>query len=182
MAIDPWGAIVKRTSPPMPAPSPKPAYSSACNNRVGSTKKRAVAVGGPATSSQSPVKPVGGPEANSASHTASSRGCKLSGLIRPEKLGVDPTLNAIALYLNPIPVTLRNFEARTLEGSPKDAASCRGCSPDVYAGTLHKGDTAVLGHGDGLARSEISGRRGRADLGRSLESAGRRRIRPGECR
>jgi hypothetical protein len=47
-------------------------------------------------------------ETNSAPpHPGSSQGCELSRLISPEKLGVDPTLNAIALYLNPIPVTLR---------------------------------------------------------------------------
>jgi len=109
-----------------------------------------------------------------------AEGFVLSGLIRPEKLGVDPTLNAIALYLNPIPITLRNFEARTLGRSPKDGTSCGGCRPHVYAGTLHKDDSPVLAHGDSLERSDISRRRGRGNLGRSLESAGSRKIRPGD--
>jgi hypothetical protein len=96
----------------------------------------------------------------------------LSGVIRPEKLGLDPTFQVIALYLHPVPLTLRNFEAFALGDYPKNTSIRRGCRPDVHAGTLHKRDILVLARGDGLARRGISGRRGRGNLGRGLESHG----------
>jgi hypothetical protein len=74
----------------------------------------------------------------------------LSGLIRPEKLGLDPTFQVIALYLHPVPLTLRNFEAFAFGDYPKNTSIRRGCRPDVHAGTLHKRDILVLARGNGL--------------------------------
>ena len=47
----------------------------------------------------------------------------LSGLIRPKKFGLDPTLQAIALYLSSVPIALRNFEARPFGRAPRTAPS-----------------------------------------------------------
>ena len=46
----------------------------------------------------------------------------LSGLIRPKKFGLDPTLQAIALYLSSVPIALRNFEARPFGRAPKNSS------------------------------------------------------------
>jgi hypothetical protein len=47
----------------------------------------------------------------------------LSGLIRPKKLGLNPTFQVIALYQHPVPLALRNFEAFAFGDYPK---TCRG--------------------------------------------------------
>src|SRR3981189_120655 len=101
-------------------------------------------------------------------------------VFRPDKLGLEPNFQVIALYLPPVPLTLRNFEAFAFGDYPKNTSIRRGCRPDVHAGTLHKRDILVLARGDGLARRGISGRRGRGNLGRVLESHGRGKIRPGD--
>src|SRR3984893_5794803 len=44
----------------------------------------------------------------------------LSGVIRPEKLGLDPTFQVIALYLHPVPLALGNFEAFAFGDYPKN--------------------------------------------------------------
>jgi hypothetical protein len=63
--------------------------------------------------------------------------CWLSvGLIRPEKLGIDPPLQAIALYLDPVPLPVCNLETRAFAGGPKNSPVSRWHRPDVYAGTL----------------------------------------------
>jgi hypothetical protein len=103
----------------------------------------------------------------------------LSGLIGPEKLGLDPTFQVIALYLHPVPLTLRNFEAFAFGDYPKNTSIRRGCRPDIYARTLHKRDILVLARGDGLTRQTASSRpRGRGNLGRSLDRGGSRRVGP----
>jgi hypothetical protein len=103
----------------------------------------------------------------------------LSRLIRPDKLGVDPTLEAIALYLHPIPITLRNFEACAFGWGPNNSSSGRGCRPDVYAGTLHKSNVLVLRRRH-RARHGVSSRCSRGNLERGLDRRGRGRIRPGD--
>jgi hypothetical protein len=60
----------------------------------------------------------------------------LSGLIRPEKLGLDPTFQVIALYLHPVPLPVCNLETRAFAGGPKNSPVSRWRRPDVYAGTL----------------------------------------------
>ena len=103
----------------------------------------------------------------------------LSGVIRPEKLGLDPTFQVIALDLHPVPLALRNFEAFAFGDYPKNTSIRRGCRPDVYARTLHKRDILVLARGNGLARQTASSRpRGRGNLGRSLDRGGSGRVGP----
>src|SRR5437016_3592879 len=88
---------------------------------------------------------------------------------RPEKLGLDPTFQVIALYLHPVPLALRNFEAFAFGDYPKNAAIRRGCRPDLHVGTLHKRDILVLARGDGLARQTACSRWGcRGNFGRSV--------------
>src|SRR5437588_8915380 len=98
----------------------------------------------------------------------------LSRRIRPDKLGVDPTLEAITLYLHPIPITLRNFEACAFGRGPNNSSSRRGCRPDVYAGTLHKSNLLVLRRRHS-ARHGVSSRCGRGNLGSGLGRHGRER-------
>src|ERR1700738_1637269 len=103
----------------------------------------------------------------------------LSGLIRPEKLGLDPTFQVIALYLHPVPLTLRNFEAFAFGDYPKNNSIRRGCRPDVHPGTLHKRDILVLARGNGLAHQTASSRaRGRGNFGRSFDRGGSGRVGP----
>ena len=60
----------------------------------------------------------------------------LSGVIRPEKLGIDPTLQAIALHLDPVPLPVCNLEPRAFAGGPNNSPVSRWRRPDVYARTL----------------------------------------------
>jgi hypothetical protein len=55
---------------------------------------------------------------------------------RSEKLGIDPTLQAIALHLDPVPLLVCNLETRAFAGGPKNSPVSRWRRPDVYAGTL----------------------------------------------
>jgi hypothetical protein len=50
---------------------------------------------------------------------------KLTGVIGPQKLGIDPTLQTIALYLNPVPITFRNFESVAFGSCPNNEPVCR---------------------------------------------------------
>jgi hypothetical protein len=49
----------------------------------------------------------------------------LSRLIRREKLGIDPTLQAIALHLDPVPLPVCNLETRAFAGGPKNSPVSR---------------------------------------------------------
>jgi hypothetical protein len=60
----------------------------------------------------------------------------LSRLIRPEKLGIDPTFQAIALHLDPVPLPVCNLEPRAFAGGPNNSPVSRWRRPDVYARTL----------------------------------------------
>jgi hypothetical protein len=79
-----------------------------------------------------------------------------SGLIRPEKLGVDPTLQATALHLNPVTFPPCNFEECALGGSPNNTAAARGCRSDMHAWTLQENDLRVVPRGRGFERRAIS--------------------------
>src|SRR3981189_2400916 len=68
----------------------------------------------------------------------------LTGIVGPKKLGIDPALKAVALYLSPVPLTVRNFEARPFGGGPKSGPVCRRGRPDVDARPLQKNNIAVL--------------------------------------
>src|ERR1700737_1241552 len=104
----------------------------------------------------------------------------LSRLIRREKLGIDPTLQATALDLNPVPIPACNSEACAFGGCPKNRPVCRWRRPDVYAGTLQENDIRVLPRRDSLVRWGISGTRGRGQLGRSLDSNRRGKVGPSD--
>jgi hypothetical protein len=82
----------------------------------------------------------------------------LSLLIRREKLGIDPTLQATALDLNPVPIPACNSEACAFGGCPKNRPVCRWRRPDVYAGTLQQNGIFLFGARDSLARRSIYGR------------------------
>ena len=60
----------------------------------------------------------------------------LSGVVRPEKLGIDPTLQAIALHLDPVPLPVCNLEPRAFAGGPNNSPVSRWRRSDVYARTL----------------------------------------------
>src|SRR3981189_1465619 len=97
----------------------------------------------------------------------------LSLLIRREKLGIDPTLQATALDLNPVPIPACNSEACAFGGCPKNRPVCRWRRPDVYARTLQQNGISLFGAS--LARRSIYGRRS-GKLGSRVESAGRWKI------
>jgi hypothetical protein len=99
----------------------------------------------------------------------------LSRLIRREKLGIDPALQATALDLNPVPIPACNSEASAFGGCPKNRPVCRWRRPDVYAGTLQQNGISVFGGRDSLARRSIYGRRS-GKLGSRVESDGRWKI------
>ena len=102
----------------------------------------------------------------------------LSGLIRPKKFGLDPTLQAIALYLGPVPIAPRNFEARPFGRAPKKSSIQRWCRPDVYAGALQVNHNLLLRSESYLARRAASGTRQWGNLGSGLDNAGRGKIGP----
>jgi hypothetical protein len=62
----------------------------------------------------------------------------LLGLVRRQKLGIDPALEASVLDLDPVPLPACSCEPRALGGSAKNGRVSGGCRPDVYAGTLQK--------------------------------------------
>jgi hypothetical protein len=99
----------------------------------------------------------------------------LSRLIRREKLGIDPALQATALDLNPVPIPVCNSEACAFGGCPKNRPVCRWRRPDVYAGTLQQNGISVFGRRDSLARRSICGRRS-GKFGSRVESDGRWKI------
>ena len=76
----------------------------------------------------------------------------LSRLIRREKLGIDPALQATALDLNPVPIPACNSKACAFGGCPKNRPVCRWRRPDVYAGTLQQNGISVFGRRDSWAR------------------------------
>ena len=52
-------------------------------------------------------------------------------------MGIDPTLQATTIDLDPVSLPACNFEARAFGGGPENSPVCRWCRPNVYAGTLH---------------------------------------------
>jgi hypothetical protein len=68
----------------------------------------------------------------------------LFGLMRREKLRIDPTTRAATLHLHPVPLPICNFQARAFGDGPKNRPACRRCRPDVYARTLQKNDILIL--------------------------------------
>ena len=62
----------------------------------------------------------------------------LLGLVRRQKLRIDPALQAGVLDLDPVPLPVCSCEPRALGGSAKNGRVSRGCRPNVYAGTLQK--------------------------------------------
>jgi hypothetical protein len=87
----------------------------------------------------------------------------LLGLVRRQKLGIDPALQASVLDLDPIPLPACSCEPRAPGGSPKNGRISGGCRPDVYAGTLQKDEIRVLRRGGSLGRHSTW-----SNLGRSL--------------
>jgi hypothetical protein len=67
---------------------------------------------------------------------ASWVGVALSGIIGREKLGIDPTLKAVAIDLNPVPLPVCSCEACAFGGGPKNRPASGWRRPDVYPGTL----------------------------------------------
>ena len=88
----------------------------------------------------------------------------LLGLVRRQKLGIDPALQAGVLDLDPVPLPACSCEPRALGGSPKNGRVSGGCRPDVYAGTLQKDEIQVLRRGGRLGRHSTW-----SNLGRSLD-------------
>ena len=88
----------------------------------------------------------------------------LLGLVRRQKLGTDPALQAGVLNLDPVPLPACSCEPRALGGSAKNGRVSGGCRPDVYAGTLQKDEIQVLRRGGRLGRHSTW-----SHWGRSLE-------------
>src|SRR5690348_13302579 len=93
----------------------------------------------------------------------------LQGLVRRQKLGVDPALPAGALDLDPVPLPTCGCELRAYGGRPKNGRVSGGCRPYVYTGTLQKDEIPVLRRGGSLGRHGIW-----SHLGRSLGGGQRR--------
>src|SRR4051794_19709934 len=74
----------------------------------------------------------------------------LLGLVRRQKLGIDPALPAGVLDLDPIPLPACSCELRAPGGSAENGRVCGGGRPDVDAGTLQKDEIRVLRRGGGL--------------------------------
>jgi len=88
----------------------------------------------------------------------------LFGLVRRQKLGIDPALQAGVLDLDPVPLPACSCEPRALGGGAKNRRVSGGCRPDVYAGTLQKDEIPVLRRGGSLGRHSTW-----SNLGRSLD-------------
>ena len=88
----------------------------------------------------------------------------LFGLVRRQKLGTDPALQAGVLDLDPVPLPACSCEPRALGGGAKNGRVSGGCRPDVYAGTLQKDEIPVLRRGGSLGRHSTW-----SNLGRSLD-------------
>ena len=84
----------------------------------------------------------------------------LLGLVRRQKLGIDPALPAGVLDLDPIPLPACSCELRAPGGSPENGRVCGGGRPDVDAGTLQKDEIRVLRRGGGLGRHGLGRSRG----------------------
>src|ERR1700730_6094750 len=80
-----------------------------------------------------------------------NHGARTRENVRREKLGIDPTLQATALDLNPVPIPACNSEACAFGGCPKNRPVCRWRRPDVYAGTLQQNGISLFGASDSLA-------------------------------
>ena len=88
----------------------------------------------------------------------------LLGLVRRQKLGIDPALQAGVLDLDPVPLPACSCEPRALGGRAKNGRVSGRCRPDVYAGTLQKDEIPVLRRGGSLGRHSTW-----SNLGRSLD-------------
>ena len=84
----------------------------------------------------------------------------LLGLVRRQKLGIDPALPAGVLDLDPIPLPACSCELRAPGGSPDNGRVCGGGRPDVDAGTLQKDEIRVLRRGCALGRHSLGRSRG----------------------
>jgi hypothetical protein len=82
----------------------------------------------------------------------------LMGLVRRQKLGIDPTLESIVFHLDPVPLPACSYKARAFGGLPNNRPVCRWRGPDVYAGTLRKNNILVPPRGWSLACPGMSGR------------------------
>ena len=87
----------------------------------------------------------------------------LLGLVRRQKLGTDPALQAGVLDLDPVPLPACRCEPRALGGRAKNGRVSGRCRPDVYAGTLQKDKIPILRRGGRLGRHSTW-----SNLGRSL--------------
>ncbi len=76
----------------------------------------------------------------------------LLGLVRRQKLGIDPALQAGVLDLDPVPLPACSCELRAPGGSPKNGRVPGGGRPDVYTGALQKDEIRALRRGVGFGR------------------------------
>jgi hypothetical protein len=94
-----------------------------------------------------------------------SAGC-LPGLISREKLGIDPTLHASALDLDPVPLLACYFEARAFGCGPENSSVRGWCRSDIYARPLQENVVLVLPRRrEGLNHRAAFTRCGRRKLG-----------------
>jgi hypothetical protein len=92
-----------------------------------------------------------------------------AGPRRRQKLRIDPTVQAIVLHPNPIPLAAYSCESSAFGGGPENMSVCRRCRPNVYASTLQKNGLPTRGRGCCLFVKF-----GRAALGRGLRGAQKR--------
>jgi hypothetical protein len=98
----------------------------------------------------------------------------LLGLVRRQKLGIDPALPAGVLDLDPIPLPACRCELRAPGGGAKNGRLSGGGRPDVDTGTLQKDEFRVLRRGGGLACHGIYSNLGRSQGGEGSRNIGRR--------